>query len=667
MTVEQGIAVAKDMIRKMIDQCYLEEYTVQDLKILCTYCDTALDMSFDHNKYTFNRSIVYSQNDYTSVYLYYRLYGGWTGHCIDATEDRFIFRYERGDRAIKLMRREIAPIEPNEYFVDHLVWIVLETRMVDKPLKISFASWPIEYEYKDKTMMPMIRVLKFALMYCIYLIGTNAIKIIDDDTSVDFDDDQMRLIFEKGVNVYMERPMRSYFNENGWDNDTNLKKMYKIDPEYKKIITDIKDERYDNIMNYIKNKKLEQARAKHGQEEISPRIKPVPVNLNGPKAAVITLNADDSNNMSQVSKLLSEVLGIDIGHEQHYSLIGGGEEGNTNNSTTASNGLRRPDWSIVDKMTSNNNPDAEMLDRIRDTVFGIVGVIKNSVRIDWKEYRLIHDAICKYIDSPYDEKELNTIYGSEFIDNHGLILSMSIVANKNDATNYALYHDDPGYHLVRVKGPIARTFINKFSNNQEDKYPEFIICDIAGGSNFSLGDPRLVKLSREASEEKVHADGLLLIATAFAVIYSEKMNQIRLLTPNLIINENTFGKLLNFCETGGIFTSKTMITRTLTLMDDIINDDITSYKNNTKYSIGEFIVYLETPFHDFIWDHEKLEWLVDPRGGDESLFGYGNGFALYRDYFKAQSDSPYYSSYGVYRDLKKILQYMLTTTTEGED
>ena len=55
----------------------------------------------------------------------------------------------------------------------------------------------------------------------------------------------------------------SYFNENGWDNDTNLKKMYKIDPEYKKIITDIKDERYDNIMNYIKNKKLEQARANY--------------------------------------------------------------------------------------------------------------------------------------------------------------------------------------------------------------------------------------------------------------------------------------------------------------------------------------------------------------------------------------------------------------------
>ena len=48
-----------------------------------------------------------------------------------------------------------------------------------------------------------------------------------------------------------------------------------------------------------------------------------------------------------------------------------------------------------------------------------------------------------------------------------------------------------------------------------------------------------------------------------------------------------------------------MIARTLTLMDDIINDDITSYKNNTKYSIGEFIVYLETPLHDFIWDHEN--------------------------------------------------------------
>ena len=58
MTVEQGIAVAKDMIRKMIDQCYLEDYTMQDLKILCTYCDTALDMSFDHDKYTFNHRMI---------------------------------------------------------------------------------------------------------------------------------------------------------------------------------------------------------------------------------------------------------------------------------------------------------------------------------------------------------------------------------------------------------------------------------------------------------------------------------------------------------------------------------------------------------------------------------------------------------------------------------
>ncbi|WP_301204348.1 hypothetical protein [Bacteroides acidifaciens] len=671
MTTEQSIRVAKDMINKMVDQCELENYTIQDLQILLTYCDTALDISFDHSKYTLNQADVYSNNDFSGVYMYYWMYGGWSGHCIDATENLFTFRYERKDRAMKLMKRQIAPQEPDEYFMDHLAWIVLETRALDNenPLKISFASWPIENVYRDKTIMPMIRVLKFSMMYCLYLIGIGSVEI---GKPVEFEnDDQMTILFEDGIKAYMDKPMSTYFAENGWDNDRNLKEMYKIHFDME-IVKDPNDERYTTITNYIANKRKEQTEAKRNQlqkkdkdDESDHRPIIIPP-TNGPKGTVIALSGDE-NNMSQVSKLLSEILGIATNDERHYTLIGGdtnNDEPATTGNTTDSNRPRRPSWKVVDQRTSNADPTSDMLDRIRDTVFGIVGVIKNTVRINWQEYRRIHDAIVDYLEMPYNEKEMNTVYGSEFISNQGLILSMSIVANKDDATNYAIYFDDPGYHVVRVKGPIAKTFVNKFSRNNGQKYPEFIICDIAGGSNFSLGDPRMVSISKNASEDKVHADGLLLVATAFAVIYSEKMNQIRILTPNMIINENTFDKLLNFCETGGIFTSRTMVSRTLSLVEDIINEDLTSYKNNVKYTIGEFYIYMETPTHDFVWDHEGLEWMVDPRGGDESLFGYGARFALYRDYYKVESDSPYYSSYGVYRDLRKILRYMLTTMKE---
>lgn len=667
MTTNQSIAIAKDMISKMVDQCELENYTTQDLQILLTFCDTALDTSFEHDKFTLTHADVYS-NDYSSIYMYYYMYGDWNGHCVDAAENRFTFRYERGERVMKLMKRQIAPQEPDAYFMDHLVWFVLETRAMGsdyKTLKISFASWPVENRYTDKTMMPMLRVLKFSMMYCLYLIGIGAANV---GQCVDFvNDDQMRVIFEDGLEAYMNQAMKSYFVENGWDNDKKLKEMYKVepDPEREEIIVDSTDERYTSITNYIANKRKEQFEAKRNGEnhdyDRDPIKSPIirPTNNNGPKAAVIALDNGDGN-VPQVSRLLSEILGIASGDEQHYSLIGG----SNNTDRSDSNKPRRPSWNVVNQRTSNVDPTTDMIDRIRDTVFGIVGVIKNTVRINWKEFKSIHNAIVDWINLPYDTKEMNTVYGSEFINNQGLILSVAVVANKDDATSYGIYFDDPGYHMVRIKGPIAKTFISKFSHNNDSHYPEFIICDIAGGSNFSLGDPRLVSLSNNASEDKVHADGLLLIATAFALIYSEKMNQIRIMTPNLIINENTFGKLLDFCETGGIFTSRTMIVRTLTLMEDIINDDLLSYKNNTKYTVGEFYIYMETPNHDFVWDHDGMEWMLDPRGGDESLFGYGSRFALYRDYFKVESDSPYYSSYGVYRDLKKIMKYLLTTMKE---
>lgn len=494
--------------------------------------------------------------------------------------------------------------------------------------KSRFSRTHIRENFGPNQMYSFIKIVKFACEYLsVILASTDSDKQIADRLSARKLDD-------------IEKIKECILNRKTWMGEHMIEYDNKSDDPITPIsVTEPAEEKHINLIPL--NNPDDEKDEKPEQEELfstKPRKNPD----EGKRPSVVVINDDGKQ---EFSNFLSRILGI-----------GGLYDGASDNTPIDFGGRYDTDVSSA-------------LDTIDDLISSFSSVISNTLKIDWRRFPMIYEAIDKYISLTESDEESETLYGSEFMEVKELICVFAALKDKDDYTVYGIYDiDGQGkYNVKRVVGAIAKNFVER---SQRKAYPCIMISDATSGASLST-TPRFINASK-MDKDILHKDFLCLFSAVFKNIYKDHYRWLKAATPDVIIEREDFGALLSSIESNKIFTSKQKIKETIALMDMITeyiatgNRFISGMEEPIKHL---YDTYIETPFGDYFYDCEDLMWKLNATENEKqkSVFGFSNKFTLYHEYFRMDINDVQWANTTLYEDIGKVLKYLDATLKEEKD